>query len=104
MKSFTYGLSYTIFSSHLNFTAEDIKVDNRYATFTDGNSPFFGPKLLANAQEFFKIEPIDPELVKPLKTDVPILVLNGEMDHMLPVNYITRAGTVQLKGGRSICP
>ena len=89
MHNFSYGLSYTIFSSEsLDFTVEDIEVGGRYSAFVDGMSMFFGPKLLAKAQEFLKVKLLDRSLLKPLKSDIPTLILNGEMDHVLPTAYI----------------
>jgi pimeloyl-ACP methyl ester carboxylesterase len=85
MHNFSYGLSYTIFSSEsLDFTLEDIKVDGRYAAFVDGMSMFFGPKLLVQANKFLKVKPLDRSLLKHLKSDIPTLILNGQMDHVIP--------------------
>lgn len=89
MHNFSYGLSYSIFSSEsLDLTVEDIEVCGRYSAFVDGMSQFFGPTLLAQAQEFWKVKPLDRSLLKPLKSDIPTLILNGEMDHVLPTVYI----------------
>jgi pimeloyl-ACP methyl ester carboxylesterase len=89
MHNFSYGLSYTVFSSEsLDFTAEDIEVCGRYSAFVDGMSMFFGPKLLAQANEFLKVKPLDRSLLKPLKSNIPTLIFNGEMDHVLPTAYI----------------
>jgi len=89
MHNFSYGLSYTVFSSEsLDFTVEDIEVCGRYSAFVDGMSMFFGPKLLAQANEFLKVKPLDRSLLKPLKSDIPTLILNGKMDHVLPTAYI----------------
>jgi len=89
MHNFSYGLSYTIFSSEsLDFTVEDVEVRGRYSAFVDGMSMFFSPSLLAKANEFLKVKKIDRSLLKPLKSDIPTLILNGEMDHVLPTAYI----------------
>lgn len=89
MRNFSYGLSYTVFSSEsLDFTVEDIEVGGRYSAFVDGMSMFFGPKLLAKANEFLKVKPLESSLLKPLKSDIPTLILNGQMDHVLPTAYI----------------
>ena len=89
MKRFSYGLSYTIFSTeYLDFDVADTRVQGRYASFADGTSLFFGPKLIAQAKAFWKVKPVDRSLLKPLKSDIPTLILNGEMDHVLPTRYI----------------
>ena len=89
MHNFSYGLSYTVFSSEsMDFTVEEIGVCGRYSTFVDGMSMFFGPKLLAKANEFLKVKPLESSLLKPLKSDIPTLILNGQMDHVLPTAYI----------------
>ena len=99
MRRFSYGLSYSIFSSEfVDFTGAGARVDGRYAAFADGASMFFGPKLLADAQEFWKVKRLAPSLLKPLNSSVPTLILNGEMDHVLPAERI--AGTAShLKNG-----
>jgi pimeloyl-ACP methyl ester carboxylesterase len=89
MHNFSYGLSYSIFSSEsMDFTVEDIEVCGRYSAFADGMSMFFCPSLLAQAQEFWKVKPLESSLLKPLKSDIPTLIFNGEMDHVLPTAYI----------------
>jgi pimeloyl-ACP methyl ester carboxylesterase len=89
MHNFSYGLSYTVFSSEsMDFTVEDIEVCGRYSAFADSMSMFFCPSLLAQAQEFWKVEPLESSLLKPLKSDIPTLIFNGEMDHVLPTDYI----------------
>ena len=88
LTSFTYGLSYSIFSAEaVDFTVDDTRVPGRYAAFVDGFAMFFGPRLLARAQEFWKVERLDPELLRPLESDIPTLILNGELDHGLPPEY-----------------
>lgn len=89
MPRFSYGLSYTIFSTEqMDFEVEETKVKGRYAAFADGISLFFSPKLIAQAQDFWKVKPIDRSLLAQLNSDIPTLVLNGEMDHVLPSNYV----------------
>ncbi len=89
MHNFSYGLSYSVFSSEFGgFTVDDCRVGGRYAAFANGTCMFFGPQLLAQAQEFWKVEPIDRLLLKPVKSNVPTLILNGQMDHVLPATHI----------------
>ena len=92
MTRFTYGLSYSIFGSEaMGYTVDDTTVPGRYAAFTDGCAMFFGPRLQAQAQEFWKVEPLDPEKRQPLHSDVPTLILNGELDHVIPPRYVEDA-------------
>lgn len=85
---FAYGLSYSIFSAEsMDYTAQDVTADGQYAAFADGISLFFGPKLLAQAQTFWTVKPLDRRLLQPLKSAIPTLILNGELDHVLPPQY-----------------
>ncbi len=99
MTQFTYGLSYSIFSSEaMDYTLDDVTVPGRYAAFVDGCAMFFGPGLLAQAQEFWKVEPVDRDLLLPLESDIPTLILNGELDHVIPPQYPTEMAK-HLKNG-----
>jgi pimeloyl-ACP methyl ester carboxylesterase len=90
MTRFTYGLSYSVFSAEgMGYTPDETRVSGRYATFVDGFAMFFGSRLLAEAQEFWDVEPLDPTLLQPLESDIPTLILNGELDHVLPPRYPT---------------
>ena len=99
MRSFSYGLSYTVFSTeYLDFDVEDTRIDGRYARFADGISLFFGPKLIVQAKEFWHVSPIDRSFLEPLKSDIPTLILNGELDHVLPRKYVEEMASNLEKG------
>jgi len=99
MTRFTYGLSYSIFGSEaVGYTLEDTRVPGRYAAFADGCAMFFGPRLQVQAQEFWKVEPLDQSKRQPLHSDIPTLILNGELDHVLPPRYVKEA-VGRLKNG-----
>jgi hypothetical protein len=88
MSQFSYGLAYTIFATEfLDFEEVGLVVDKRYRQFAEGVSLFFAPRLLKEAQTFWKVETIDRDKTQPFRSDVPTLVLNGE-----------------LKGSASSCP
>jgi hypothetical protein len=71
MTRFTYGLSYSIFGSEaMGYTVDDTTAPGRYAAFTDGCAMFFGPRLQAQAQEFWKVEPLDETKRAPLHSDI----------------------------------
>jgi pimeloyl-ACP methyl ester carboxylesterase len=92
MTRFTYGLSYSIFGSEApDFTVEDTLVSGRYAAFVDGCAMFFSPRLQARAREFWRVDPLEPSKREVLHSDIPTLVLNGEMDHVLPPRYVKEA-------------
>jgi pimeloyl-ACP methyl ester carboxylesterase len=99
MTRFTYGLSYSIFGSEaMGYTVDDTTGPGRYAAFTDGCAMFFGPRLQAQAQEFWKVEPLDPAKREPLHSDIPTLIMNGELDHVIPPRYANDA-VGRLKNG-----
>lgn len=88
MTRFTYGLSYSIFGSEaVGYTLEDTRVAGRYAAFADGCAMFFGPRLQVQARDFWAVDALDPAKRGPLHSDVPVLILNGELDHILPPRY-----------------
>jgi pimeloyl-ACP methyl ester carboxylesterase len=92
MTRFTYGLSYSIFGSEaMGYTVDDTTAPGRYAAFTDGCAMFFGPRLQAQAQEFWKVEPLDETKRAPLHSDIPTLILNGELDHVIPARHVEEA-------------
>jgi pimeloyl-ACP methyl ester carboxylesterase len=105
MRRFSYGLSYTIFSTeYLDFEAEDVRVDGRYARFVDGTSLFFGPRLIAQARSFWNVESVDRSLLRPLVSDIPTLVLNGELDHVIPTSYVSDFASRLSKGHVYVFP
>ena len=91
MKNFAYGLSYTIFSTEqMDFGVEDTRVEGPYAAYVDGFSMFFNSRLQAMAREFWKVAPLHRALLKPLQSEIPTLILNGQMDHVLPAKQIEK--------------
>jgi pimeloyl-ACP methyl ester carboxylesterase len=90
MTRFTYGLSYSIFLTEAGFqTAREDQVIEGYGPFADGISLFFSPRLLALAQDAWPVEPIEEGLLLPLKSDIPTLILNGELDHVIPATAVS---------------
>jgi pimeloyl-ACP methyl ester carboxylesterase len=91
LRRFAYGLSYSIFlAEYMDFEPDDTRIEDKYAAYADGISLFFGAHLLAQAQSVWKVEPVDRRLSRPFESDIPTLLLNGELDHVLPPAYIER--------------
>ena len=59
---------------------------------------FFGPRLQVQAQDFWSVEPLDQAMREPLHSEIPTLILNGELDHVLPPRY-TQEAAGRLKNG-----
>jgi len=89
LKSFTYGLSYSSVYAEEEYDLDQvIGKAGKYTKFTKGTSMFFDPKNLAKAQQFWKVDNLTEASVEPLHSDVPTLLLNGELDHVIPASSV----------------
>ena len=88
LHEFSNGLSLSIIlSEYSNLEDIDIPVDNEYADFVKGcGTMIFTPYFLNHAKEVWKVNDLQNKNTS-LVSDVPTLVLGGEMDHVCPPNY-----------------
>jgi pimeloyl-ACP methyl ester carboxylesterase len=85
MRKFSYALGYTvILATSQDFTASSDGIPDRYLAWVDGLSLFFSPRLMDAVGDFWTTEPLPSALFAPIKSDVPTLVLNGRLDHVIP--------------------
>ena len=85
MTTFSYALGYTVtLATTRDFTASADGIPDGYEAWVDGLSLFFSPRLMEAAGDFWAAEPLSPELFAPIRSDVPTLVLNGRLDHVIP--------------------
>lgn len=87
---FSNGLSLSILFSELpEIKQGDLPINGEYASFVKGcGTMIFSPLFLSKAQEAWPVRKVS-SAQKTLTTDVPILMLSGEMDHVCPPSYAT---------------
>ena len=88
LNEFSYGLSLSIIlSEYSNFNDEDIPLDNEYADYVKGcGMMLFTPYFLSHAKKVWKVNDIQNKNIS-LVSDVPTLILCGELDHVCPPKY-----------------
>jgi pimeloyl-ACP methyl ester carboxylesterase len=85
MRKFSYALGYTVvLASSPDFTAASYQTPGRYQAWVDGLSLFFSPRLMDSARDFWVTDPLPAVLFAPLESNVPTLILNGRLDHVIP--------------------
>ncbi len=85
MSRFAYALGHTVVTAeNPDFTANDSVIPERYRAFVDGASMFFSPRMIEAMRELWRGD--DPSQEEPgqLVSDVPTLILNGTLDHVIP--------------------
>jgi pimeloyl-ACP methyl ester carboxylesterase len=91
MLRFAYLLGHTaVVAAHPDFTAADGPVPDGYESFVDGLSLFFSPRLIEAARGLLIDEHTTWETTDPLVSDVPTLILNGALDHVIPQESLDR--------------
>ena len=88
MSTFADILGYSVFlSEYPAFTLSDIQIDPNYLTFAKGVTAMgLGGEYLLAIDTIFNIPTIDQKLIEPQGScDVPLLVLNGLYDPVVPV-------------------
>lgn len=84
---FSLGLNLSVFLSETqNIQAENLPVEGEYKDLIKGSSlALFGPYFLDKAH---KVWPVDAaRSIKPIKADIPILLLGGRMDYLCRPSY-----------------
>lgn len=87
---FADGLGATIqLSESNNFSIEDIKTESSYKVFSDGvTRAGLGGEYLLAVNDIWNIAYISQERIQyPEQYDVPVLVLNGKYDPVIPSKY-----------------
>jgi pimeloyl-ACP methyl ester carboxylesterase len=89
---FADGLGHTIFLSEAgDYSYSDIKIDPAYSVFAKGITDFgLGGEYELYVNEIWNIPTIDSRRIQYQKEyDVPVLVLNGMYDPVIPPKYDT---------------
>ena len=87
---FADGLGLTVFITEAGeYSLSDIAYDPAYKIFSEGISRSgMGGKYFLEANKIWKLKKLEPERVRyPQARDVPVLVLNGKYDSVIPVKY-----------------
>jgi pimeloyl-ACP methyl ester carboxylesterase len=85
MRKFSYALGYTVvLATSPDFAALSGQIPDRYQAWVDGLSLFFSPRLMDAVGDFWTTDPLPSALFAPIASDVPTLVLNGRLDHVIP--------------------
>ena len=84
---FSMGLSLSVFLSETSdIKPENIPIEGEYADLIKGTSTtMFGPYFWNKAKEVWKVNSVDAN--KSFVTDVPMLMLSGEMDYLCLPSY-----------------
>ncbi len=88
LEDFSYGLSLSIIlSEYSNFKDEDIPLQSEYVDYVKGcGTMMFTPYFLSHAKEIWKVNDLQNKNIA-LVSEVPTLLLSGELDHVCPPNY-----------------
>jgi len=90
MSDFAHGLGHTVFLSEAcDFKLSDIKIDPAYSIFAQGaTASGLGGEFELSVKQIWSIPPLDPERIAlPESSKVPVLVMNGLYDHVIPAKY-----------------
>ncbi len=85
LSDFSYGLSLSIITSGFStFADEKIPLDGEYADYIKGcGTMIFTPYFIKKVKKVWKVDDVG-KIRKPLVSEVPVLMLNGELDHVCP--------------------
>ena len=87
---FADGLGYSVFLTEAaDFGYSEIAVDPAYSVFAKGvTASGLGGEFMLDIQEIWEVIPLDRARIDPKQpSDVPVLVLNGLWDHVIPPKY-----------------
>jgi pimeloyl-ACP methyl ester carboxylesterase len=84
MSRFAYSLGYTAaIAENPDFAANDGALPDGYEVFTNGLALFFSPRLIEATRNLWQ-DAAAPTASSKLVSDVPTLVMNGALDHVIP--------------------
>ena len=90
MPRFAYALGYTTtLAANPGFAAAELEMPDRYRSFVDGLALFFSPRLMEATRELWTDDRVPSAGPEPLVSDVPTLIMNGALDHVLPKELLS---------------
>ena len=85
MSHFAYALGYTAaIAESPVFQANSGTMPDGYQLFVDGLALFFSPYLMEASRELWRDKRTTWATSEPLKSDIPTLIMNGALDHVIP--------------------
>ena len=91
MRHFAYALGHTAaIADNPDFEAISGTLPDGYQLFVDGLVLFFSPHLMESGRELWRDERTTRAAREPLKSDVPTLIMNGALDHVIPKESLDR--------------
>ena len=91
MRHFAYALGYTAaIAENPDFQASNGTMPDGYQLFVDGLALFFSPHLMEASRELWKDKRMTWATSEPLESDVPTLIMNGALDHVIPKESLDR--------------
>ena len=103
-RGFSYGLYYSVILSEVRYTAKDTAVTGDLAKLANSSVLFFDPKVMLKAQQFWKVDAIDPAALEAIRSEIPTLILNGEQDHVIPSSILPQMAAGLANGHLFIFP
>ena len=91
MSHFAYALGYTTtIAENPDFVTSSGAMPDGYDSFVDGLALFFSPHLMEATRELWKDKRRTWAPSEPLVSDVPTLIMNGALDHVIPKENLDR--------------
>jgi pimeloyl-ACP methyl ester carboxylesterase len=83
-RNLSTGMSWTVSCSEFDLTA-DPELDNLYPQFVD----YFSTQAIVDdvVCEIWNVSPLDQEANSPFTTDIPVLIMAGDLDPVAPPEY-----------------
>ena len=90
---FAHGLGHSAMCSEFNtLTEEDIVFEGRFPAFENSLADMsWGPKALIKNCEVWEIEALAPKTRIPVRSNIPTLILAGQLDSMTPTAWAQEA-------------
>ena len=91
MSHFAYALGYTsAIADNPDFHASSGTMPDGYQLFVDGLALFFSPFLMEASRELWGDGQDTWATSEPLESDLPTLIMNGALDHVIPKESLDR--------------
>ena len=105
--NFSWALGTSIFCmEYSDFTEDDIVFPGINPAYEEAiASQSFGARTIARTCEAWDLEPIDPQFKKPVRSEVPVLLMAGTLDSLTPPSWahevagtLSNATVVEIEG------
>lgn len=91
MSHFAYPLGYIAATAeNPDFHVSSGTTPDGYQIFLDGLNLTFSPQLIEASRDMWRDKRPAPASAEPLKSDIPTLIMNGALDHVIPQESLDR--------------